>query len=85
MFQPTMNVRAFCCPLCHDIIYSRVPNDNKTCSCENISVVNEKTRFQTEKPFRVNLTISASREMLHLDWITGNSMFGKIKKEKSDV
>ena len=83
MCYNTIKVRAFCCPVCHDIIYSRVPKDNKECSCENIQIVNEKSIFQTEAPFKVDLTISASKESLHFDWITGANKLGKILRGKN--
>lgn len=86
--KPTKTlVRAYECPNCHDLVYSRARHDFRRCSCGAIFVDGgfDYVRLgyvHDRAPRLVRKFVKATRDELFADWSSISDKFGIIKGGK---
>lgn len=78
-----MQVIAYKCKSCKDLVYSRARHDFRYCSCGEIAVDGgfDYTRvvYKDVMPKETELEIDASKKDLYNDWNTGVNAYGIVK------
>ena len=81
-----MNIKAYRCKVCEDILFSRAKHDYRTCSCGKISVNGgiEYLRVTSTNQFpdKVDLDVDVTEEELFADWNSRRDEFGWVKSGK---
>lgn len=77
-----MKVRAYKCPLCSDIIFSRTEMDQRWCSCGECWVARGPTNPMVGGvrvfPEGMDIKIKATEQELLADWKERKNEYGKI-------
>lgn len=81
-----MKINAIECPKCHDIIFSRVRHDYRSCSCSSIAIDGgfDYTKVSFDPDIDPNaiksvvLELDVTRAILYDDWNYSKDEFGKI-------
>lgn len=83
-----MDVAAFQCPECHDIVFSRARHDCRTCTCGNMFVDGgfDYNRIGAQKNIgkiqKTMVYIKATKKELYEDWNCRLDKYGIIKVGK---
>ncbi len=80
-----MDVTAFQCPKCYDIVFSRARHDFRTCTCGNMHVDGGfnyhkiGAREDVAKIKKTMVYVDATRQDLYDDWNKSIDKYGLIK------
>ena len=80
-----MIIKAFQCPNCKGIVYSRTKHDHRSCHCTKLVVANGLDNpcvlYQNKEIVsKVSIKINISKEVLFDDWNRRIDNFGRIPK-----
>jgi hypothetical protein len=84
-----LQVAAYQCPTCKDIVYSRARHDMRGCTCGAIAVDGgfdySKISFKFVPPSPVPFEVDATKKDLYDDWNNYGTKYGLVRAQNVDA